>query len=82
MKDGGDERKKENNFQKTYFALFSGGIADWNRDEIWKSVAMEEKKFGKKIGRARNRERGGGIKLAQELFAIVVFSFSREGTRG
>lgn len=45
-------------------------------------MAMEEKKFGKKIGRARNRERGGGIKLAQELFAIVVFSFSREGTRG
>lgn len=47
-----------------------------------KAWRWEEKKFGKKIGRARNRERGGGIKLAQELFAIVVFSFSREGTRG
>lgn len=40
-----------------------------------KAWRWEEKKFGKKIGRARNRERGGGIKLAQELFAIVVFSF-------
>lgn len=46
-----------------------------------KTWRWEEKKFGKKIGRARNRERGGGIKLAQELFAIVVFSFSREGIK-
>lgn len=45
MKDGGDERKKENNFQKMYFALFSGGITDWNRDEIWKNVAMGRKEI-------------------------------------
>lgn len=82
MKDGGDERKKENNFQKIYISPYFPRNRIETAMKSGKTWRWEEKKFGKKIGRARNRERGGGIKLAQELFAIVVFSFSREGTRG